>query len=284
MSDQWPRWSPPGDATSEGQRVVDADGGARPQPPPATGGDEPPPPPPPPEATAPTYGHGDWEPPTRPRRTGLIVAVVVAIVVIPLVLGGMALLAVRDGGMPTAEQGGGAEATQAPSPAPPGDPVAQSEAVLQAIDMAEERMIAFQQEVFEATGEDGSVGGAAEEVAQAAQVAGNDLTELRSELRGMAEEGEGETFEALREVRDGYAEHMSAWIDYVDAVAGSPALASPQSGEAEAFWEEINVTGEVFVEAVENLPEDLPDRVLDLADMIVERGFSSSGQPSGNLV
>ena len=284
MSDQWPRWSPPGDATSEGQRVVDADGGAT-TPPPATAGGEPPPPPPPPEATAPTYGQGGGQSPTRTRRTGLIVAVVVAIVVVPLALGGIALLAVRDGGGPTpAEEGDGAEATQAPSPAPPGDAVAQAEAILRAIDLSEERMIAFQQEVFEAVGQDGTVGDAAEEVARAAQAAGNDLTELRSQLRGMAEEGDSETFQALREVRDGYAEHMSAWIDYVDAVAGSPALASPQSSEAEPYWEEINVTGEVFVEAVEGLPEDLPDRVLDLADMIVERGFSSSGQPSGNLV
>lgn len=232
----------------------------------------------------PTYGHGDWEPPAKTRRTGLVVAIVVAIVAIPLVLGGIALFAVGDGGAPTAQDDGDAGTTTAPSPAPPGDAVAQAEAILQSIDQSEERMIAFQQEVFEAIGQDGTVGDAAEEVAQAAQVAGNDLTELRSRLRGMAQEGDDQAFDALREVRDSYAEHMTAWIDYVDAVAGSPALASPDSTEAEPFMQEINTSGELFVEAVEDLPDELPDRLLDLADMIVERGFSSSGSPSGNLV
>lgn len=260
MSDQGPHWSPPG-------------------------GDEPPPPPPPPEAGVPTYGHTDWQPPAKTRRTGLIVGIVVAVVAIPLVLGGIALLAVRGGEVSSSQDAGGAsgESTTAPSPAPPGDEVAQAEAILQAIDGSEERMIAFQREVFEDIGQDGTVGEAAEEVAQAAQVAGNDLTELRSQLRGMADEGDGASFDALREVRDSYAEHMTAWIDYLDAVAGSPALASPQSDEDEEYMREINSSGEVFVEAVEDLPDDLPDRLLDLADMIVERGFSS-GSPSGNLV
>lgn len=269
MSDQsgHPRWSPPGDATEE--------------PPP------PPPPPPPPEAGAgvPSYGSGGWEPPKKRRRTGVIVAIVVAVVAVPLVLGALALVAVRTTEGPTPGTQEDTEVTtEPPTAVPEGDETAQAEAVLETIDESEERMLAFQRDVFAAIGEDGNVGDAAEEVAAVARSAGDDLTELRSGLRSLAEEGDGETFDVLREVRASYAEHMTAWIDYVDAVGGNPALAAPQSPDSEPFMEEINVSGEVFVEAVEDLPEDLPDRLLDLADMIVERGFSSGGDSPGNLV
>ena len=90
----------------------------------------------------------------------------------------------------------------------------------------------------------------------------------------------------LRDIRDTYAAHMGAWIDYLDAVAGSPTLAAPNSSDAESFWRDIEPTGEDFVAAVATgLPEDLPASLEDLARFIVERGFGGfDGGGGGDVV
>ena len=93
----------------------------------------------------------------------------------------------------------------------------------------------------------------------------------------------GDAAGQLRDVRDSYAEHMTAWIEYVDAVSGSPASAGGQSGEAGDLLQEINDSGDLFVDAVESLPQDLPSGLLDRAEQIVDRGFRSD-EDTGDLV
>lgn len=307
MSDQsnGPGWTAPGDATpgdgddghedttafsaEQTQRISRQDPPPPPPPPAATGGWAPPPPP----GATQGYGPGGWQPPPSPRRrTALIVGIVVGVLVLVVALGAAAVLLARVVSEPVAD---------APTPSAPGarsdddrpdaqevpadDLVAQTEAVLRTIDASEQRMLAFQEAVFGGVEEDGSVGDAAAEIAQAAQEAGDDLTGLRSELQSLAG-GDGDGFDGLRDVRDTYAAHMEAWIEYVDAVAGSPAMARPQSPEAEPFWRDIELTGNDFVEAVEaGLPDDLPEELDQLARTIVERGFGGSDSgPSGEVV
>lgn len=311
MSDQTnpPGWTPPGDAvgddawprrtdehegtvafsTEQTERISRQDD--PPPPPPPAAVDQPSGgwPPPPPPGSDQTYGSGGWQPPPTPRRTGLVVGIVLGVLVLVLLLGVGGLLLARttlggDGGPVPAP---GAEAPEAPeaegrddAPDVPDDLQAQSEAVLEAINASEERMIAFQEVVFNELGEDGNVGDGAAPIAQAAQAAGDDLTELRSDLRSLAG-GQDDGFDGLRNIRDAYAEHMDAWIDYLDEVAGSPALAAPESEEAAPLWREIEVTGDDFVSAVASgLPDDLPARLQDLADLIVERGFGGYGDGS----
>lgn len=258
--------------------------------------DDPPPPPPPPAATQPSewpppppgappgYGAGGWAPPPPRRRTGLIIGIVIGVLVLVLAvvlsLGAVLLGSTTStsgdepvpGGDAQDDVDGPDDREEAP-PVPSDDLQAQSEAVLETIDTSEERMIAFQEVVFAALGENGSVGDAAADIAQEAQDAGDDLTQLRSDLRALAG-GQQDEFEGLRDIRDTYADHMDAWIDYLDAVAGSPALAAPDAEGAAPLWREIEVTGDDFVEAVETgLPEGLPRDLQDLAEFIVERGF-----------
>lgn len=272
--------------------------------------DPPPPPPPPmpgstpesawppPPAGQPAYGAGGWAPPPPRRRTGLVIGIVVGVLLLLLV----AVVLVGILFFSTSTSTSTSESAPAPdqvlppdlegpdgreeAPQVPADDVqAQSEAVLETINASEERMLAFQEVVFDATGEDGNVGDAAADIAGEAQDAGDDLTQLRSDLRALAG-GEADEFEGLRDIRDTYADHMDAWIAYLDAVAGSPALASPDAEDAAPLWREIEVTGRDFVSAVETgLPEDLPRDLQDLAEFIVERGFGGFDDgPTGDVV
>lgn len=310
MSDQNtpPGWTPPGDAvgdeawasrpderegtvafsTEQTERISREEPPPPPPPPPAAthpGGWAPPPPP----GSQPTYGPGGWEPPPTPRRTGLVVGIVAGVLglIVVLVVGSVFVARTTLGG-PDPVPAPGAEVEPAPdrdaAADVPEDLQAQSEAVLEVINDSEERMIAFQEVVFTALGEEGNVGDGAAEIAQAAQATGDDLTALRSDLRALAG-GDEDGFEGLRDVRDTYAEHMDAWIDYVDEVAGSPALASPDSPEARPLWREIEVTGDDFVSAMQTgLPDDLPADLQDLADLIIERGFGGSDGGTGEVV
>lgn len=319
MSDQsnGPGWAPPGDASGDatGDEIPRAedreptvsfatehteriarqspqDPPPPPPPPTATGGWAPPPPP----GTAPGYGAGGWQPPPAPRRrTGLVVGILMGVLAVVGVIGVGAVLLLRavDGGpvveapvptTPDAEAGGG-DGRVAPEDVPTDDLEAQTKAVLETINASEERMLAFQEVVFGGIGDDGTVGDAAAEIGQEAQDAGNDLTEMRSDLRALAG-GEAEGFDGLRDIRDTYAAHMDAWIEYLDAVAGSPALAAPDSPDAEPFWREIELSGDDFVQAVESgLPADLPADLVELARFIVERGFGGFDTgPSGDVV
>lgn len=262
-----------------------------PPPPTATGGWAPPPPP----GTTPSYGSGGWRPPPAPRRrTGLVVGILVGVLAVVGVIGVGAVLLLRavDGGpvvdapAPTPDaEAGVRDGRPAPEDVPTDDLEAQTSAVLETINASEERMLAFQEVVFSGIGDDGTVGDAAAEIGQEAQDAGNDLTAMRSDLRALAG-GEAEGFDGLRDIRDTYAAHMDAWIEYLDAVAGSPALAAPDSPDAQAFWREIELSGDDFVQAVESgLPADLPNDLEELANFIVERGFGGFGTgPSGDVV
>ena len=280
-SSSGPGWAPPGDATSEPPPP--------PPPPDATGGWSPPPSP----GIERSYGPGGWQPPPRrTRRTGLVVGIVVGVVALVVLLGAAAVLVVRNVDVSTdvsTGSGGGPAVGQTtpiePQDVPADDLEAQAGAVLRTIDTSEKRMIAFQLVVSDGLGEDGTVGDAAAEIAKAAQDAGDDLTEIRSELRGLAG-GEGSGFDGLREVRDTYATHMDAWIDYVDAIAGSPALASPGSADAQPLWDEIERSANDFVDAMSSsLPDDLPTDLEQLARRIIERGFGGMGDvPSGDVV
>lgn len=303
-----PAWTSPGDtgrdaadaprpredtvafATEHTERIQRSEPPPPPPPPAATGTSVPPPPPGP----APTYGAGDWRPPPRPgRRAGLVVAVVAGVVVLLAALAvGVVFLAdvvtspTTDG--PVASAGPDdpdTPAGDAAPDAPAGDLTGQAEAVLGIINSSEERMIAFQQATAQAIGEDGTVGDASAQVAQEAQDTGDDLTRLRSELRALAD-GDGEGLDGLRDVRDTYATHMDAWIAYVDAVAGSPSLAAPDSPDAQPLWREIERSADDFVEAIETrLPDELPSGLQDLARFIVERGFGGAGDaPPGEVV
>lgn len=310
----WPGWAPPGGEGAPGEGRGSRPAGGHEAPPRhedveptdqiptpghTTSGQptqrlptDPPPPPPPPAATRPApswpppgqpvYGGGGWAPPPPPRRrTGLIIAIVVGVLVLvvgaALAIGAVLVSTTTStgseaGGSGRVEVEGPDDREDAPQ-VPADDLEAQAEAVLETINASEERMIAFQEVVFSSIGDDGNVGDAAADIAQEAQGAGDDLTQMRSDLRALAG-GQQEGFEGLREIRDTYAEHMDAWIDYLDAVAGSPALATPDSDEAEPLWREIEVTGDEFVGAVETgLPEDLRPDLRDLAEFIVERGF-----------
>lgn len=300
MSDQsnGPGWAPPGDAAggvAPDPRIERGEQREQPPPPPppsATGGWAPPPPP----GSQPTYGASGWQPPPPPRRTGLVLGIVLGVLAVVTVLGVGAVVLVRgvDSGptdgpavdvevRPTPDDGDGER--PAPEDVPPDDLEAQGEAVLETINASEERMIAFQEVVLGGMSDDGSVGDAAAAIAEEAQDTGNDLTALRSDLRALAG-GEGEQFDGLRDIRDTYATHMDAWIEYVDAVAGSPSIASPDSPDGEPFWREIERSGDDFVQAVTTgLPEDLSADLQDLARFIVERGFGGVGSgPPGEVV
>lgn len=272
---------------------------------------DPPPPPPPPAATQPppagwppppsgepVYGAGGWAPPPTKPRTGLVIGIVLGVMVLMLggvlVLGGVLFssatstsgpeLVPEGEPVPPAPDLDAPDDREAPSQVPDDDVQAQSEAVLDTINASEERMIAFQEVVFAALGQDGNVGDAAADIAQEAQAAGDELTQLRSDLRALAG-GQQDEFEGLRDIRDTYAAHMNAWIDYLDAVAGSPALAAPDAEGAAPLWREIEVTGDDFVTAVETgLPDDLPSDLQDLADFILERGFSTGDGSTGDVV
>lgn len=306
-----PGWAPPGDAsngastdhphhedtasfsTEQTQRIPREDSPPPPPPPPppsATGGWAPPEP----RGGDRTYGPGGWAPPPRPRRRrGVVIGVLTGVVALVLLLGAGAVLLLRT--VDTDVQVGGGdvgrgEATEiAPDrdaqDVPADDLEAQAEAVLRTINTSEERMIAFQRVVVDGVDENGTVGDAAAEIAQEAQDAGNDLTSLRSDLRSLAG-GEGDGFDGLRDIRDTYASHMDAWIDYLDAVAGSPALAAPDSSDAVSFWRDIESTGDDFVAAVESgLPDGLSSDLEEFARFIVERGFGGSGDgPEGDIV
>ena len=213
-------------------------------------------------------------------------------VALVVLLGAAAVLVVRSVDVSadvSTGTGGGPGIGQAtpiePQDVPADDLEAQAEAVLRTINTSEERMIAFQVVVSDGLGEDGTVGDAAAEIAQAAQSAGDDLTEIRSELRGLAG-GEGRGFDGLREVRDTYAAHMDAWIEYVDAIAGSPALAAPDSSDAQPLWDEIERSADDFVQAMSSsLPDGLSPDLEQLARFIVERGFGGVGDgPTGDVV
>ncbi len=306
-SSSGPDWAPPGDATGEPsadptpreettafsteatQRIARDDPPPPPPPPTATGGWAPPPPP----GIERAYGPGGWQPPERPRRrTGLVVGIVIGVVALVVLLGAAAVLVVRSVDVSadvSTGTGGGPGIGQAtpiePQDVPADDLEAQAEAVLRTINTSEERMIAFQVVVSDGLGEDGTVGDAAAEIAQAAQSAGDDLTEIRSDLRGLAG-GEGRGFDGLREVRDTYAAHMDAWIEYVDAIAGSPALAAPDSSDAQPLWDEIERSADDFVQAMSSsLPDGLSPDLEQLARFIVERGFGGVGDgPTGDVV
>ena len=228
-------------------------------------------------------GGPDWTPPP-PRRTGtLIVAVVIGVLVL-LAAGAAAVLLVR-----TSESDQVADENDGPPPAvaeaDPDDVVAQTEAVLQVIDQSEERMIGFQVEIQPLLEEDGTVGDGAEAIASAARDAAEDLLAIRTTLRGLAG-GEADGFDGLRDIRDEYAGHMDAWVDYLDAVAGSPALAGISSSDAEPFWGDIESTGDDFVDAVRGgLPDGTPQDLRDYAEFIVDRGFGGFDQdPGGQFV
>lgn len=293
MSDQTPRWDPPGGASGEDETPPPPPPAA-PGTPPSSDASTPDPSWPPPDPDS-VYGGrtvygGDggssWEPPPPPRRrTGLVVGIVLGVLALVLVLGGLVFIGVRQSG--TAGQDGPTETAEefTPPTAEGGDVESQADALLTTIDRSELRMIKFQEDVFAEIGEDGMVGDRAEAVANAAQAAGDDLTRLRSGLQDLAE-GEGEDLSGLRAVRDTYTQHLDAWIEYVDAVAATPTLAGGSTSGAEAYWRDINLTGADFVDAMaEQLPEGLPSELQDLADQIVERGFGGYDQdPSGDLV
>lgn len=306
MSDQanGPRWAPPGDATGdptvredtvafaaeETQRIPREDPPPPPPPPGATSGWAPPPPP---STPADAYGPGAWQPPPAPRRrTGVIIAVIASVVLLVALLGVGAVLMMRATSGPVADEPqpelpdqARPDGVPAPDDVPQDDVTAQTEAVLKAINASEERMIAFQEVVFTAMGDDGTVGDAAAQIARAAQAAGDDLTGLRSDLQALAG-GQADEFDGLRDIRDTYTVHMEAWIEYLDAVAGSPALAAPDSTDAEPFWREIEESGNDFVGAMASgLPADVPASLEELARFIVERGFGGFGDgPPGDVV
>lgn len=291
MSDQTPRWDPPGGASGEGPPPPPP---SVPGTPPSTDGSAPDPSWPPPDPDS-VYGGrtvygGDggssWEPPPPPRRrTGLVVGIVLGVLALVLVLGGLVFIGVRQSS--TAGQEGPPAATEefTPPTAEGGDVESQADAILTTIDRSELRMIEFQEDVVAEIGEDGMVGDRAEAVANAAQAAGDDLTRLRSGLQDLGE-GEGDALTGLRAVRDTYTAHLDAWIEYVDAVAATPTLAGGAASGAEAYWRDINLTGADFVDAMaERLPDALPSNLQDLADQIVERGFGGYDQEqSGDLV
>lgn len=340
MSDDWPAWTPPGEAdpdadagagsrdgdtvafSSEATQQVRRDG--PPPPPPAHQGPAPPPveagppvPPPPQGSTWTAAGQwqpppvggqppasgaaGSWQPPPSGGNRGVVIALVVAVGV--LLVGAAAVVGlVRSGSMGGVEftdqvppplpddfeadpfpddfEAPGRPGIPDPPPQPPADVgevapdlTSQTEAVLAVINASEERMLGFQQVVVGSLEEDGSVGNGAGAIAQEAGETGDDLTALRSDLRALAG-GEGTRFDGLRDIRDTYVIHMDAWIDYVDAVSGSPAIAGPNSTDAARFWNEIERSGDEFVSAVRfGMSDDVPERLHEFAVFIVERGF-----------
>jgi hypothetical protein len=276
---QWPSWTPPddgGDPAPPPPPATASSPAGHPAPPGTTGwspadGQESWPPPPPGQWS--TYGDpgADWGVPNSPPsgRVGLIIGVVLAS------LGLVALVAVVGlvlaGGV--AEEMESTTDVEVPAVPADGDVQAQAEAILQTIDASEQRMIQFQFAVFDELEEDGSVGDGAEAISRAAQSAGDDLSEIHEQLLAMGS-GDGDDFVGLRAFRDSYAVHMLAWIDYLDAVAARPSLAGQQATDAEPYWDDINDTGYEFVDDMrEGLPDGLPQRLRDLADLIVERGF-----------
>jgi hypothetical protein len=157
--------------------------------------------------------------------------------------------------------------------------------LLDTIDRSELRMIAFQTNAFDALGQDPtSLGDSADAISQEARSGADDLTGIRQELQTVATGGSSD-LDGLQEIRDTYAAHMQAWIDYLDAVAGSPALVLPDSADARPYWDDIESTADDFVAAMHtDVPDDAPQELVDKARMILDRGFTPSDAPTGDLV
>lgn len=81
---------------------------------------------------------------------------------------------------------------------------------------------------------------------------------------------------AVAAIRDDYADHLQAWIDWSEALAGDPSLLDRPDAAA-PYFQAINFTAEGFTSAVANNLDRsrVPDDVLDLADRIIDRGFGS---------
>jgi hypothetical protein len=262
---------------------------------------EPPPPPPPPEAGAwpppsgapawpafggPTWpstpgpdqwsptGGTEWRPP-EPAKTRWPVVLAIVLGAVVILVGGLVALARSGGGGGSVTGGGGARVDAAF--------VDDLEEMLDLIDTSERRMIGFQEEAFQILGPEPDLASGAEAVAAAAQDASADLVEIRDDLDGtVTTTGDGAA--GLRRIRDTYSTHMVAWIDYLDAIAGSPALVLPDSMDADSYWQDISDTGDDFVDAVWNdLPDDTPAALRDYAEFILERGFIA-GENGGELV
>lgn len=250
-----------------------------PPPPPAHGPGEPPPPPIPADASAGSRpGPETVEP---PRRRGLVLGILAAVLVIavPVALAVVAAVSAPETDEPT-ETATGAEEGPAPEaePVPPDlDSLSGRDAVLarllSEVDESERVMMAFQDRLEgvlrDADGEPeerlGDVQAAAEEGADA-------LDEVRSELvRPLDDRG-------FDEVRLAYLSHHDAWANYLDALAEDPRILLSEA-DGSRWMVSINLSAEVFArELREVMDDDLERSVRTYARDILARGFE---QPDG---
>lgn len=256
---------------------------------------EPPPPPTAPgsnpwsvpgEEPVPTDTPGGWAPPPTPRRSGwrgwVVALAIVALVVVGAVVGlsvGGDDEGVTAGTSDDASRPGDGDETAPTTPTTPrstetGDlSTAEAEAhrvLFEAIDESERTMIGLNDLIAEAPQDasDEQLGAFRDE---AGAMAG-DLQDLHDDLAALDDGGS----DAVSTIRDDYADHLQAWIDWSEAVAGDPTLLTRPDAAA-PYFQAINFTAEGFTAAVDNNLDRsrVPNDVLDLADRIIDRGFTS---------
>lgn len=264
-----------------------------------------PPPPPPGDASEPasspwTTPDHDWAgppaeppPPSAPDRgssgRGQRTLVVALAAVVVLVLAGVAVVQLFPGPADTQTAGSEPGATRAPSEsgrstAPLGDGELSPEVarahreLLAAIDASEQEMLALSATTPLSSEELDEEGLSAFEEAADDHVA--ELERIDEQLAALDTAGSDE----VAAIRDDYRTHLGDWIDWGGAVASDPTLVDRPEASG-PYFDAINDSADGFATSVErNLDRDAaPDDVVDLADEIIRRGFST-GEDDGTEI
>lgn len=79
-------------------------------------------------------------------------------------------------------------------------------------------------------------------------------------------------------MRDVYGDHLQAWLDWAEALSGDPTVLDRPDAR-DPYYVEIDVTADDFTESVDRHLDRsrVPTDVVDRADRILQRGFTSSG-------
>lgn len=231
-----------------------------------------------------------WAPPPEPPRRRSATWLLAVAVLVTLVLGGAAVGLLVGGDEPDAgepvagddatgrgtanpDDAGATDAPVEPRSSETGDLTAAEAAahrdLFEGIDASERTMIALNDDL------PGSVEDLSEaELGEVRDAAGARASELRSIREDLISFDDADS-DAVAAIRDAYVPHLDAWVDYAEAVSGDPTLLD-RPDAALPYFDAINFTAEDFTASVAtNLDDDrVPSDVADLAEEIVERGFS----------
>ncbi len=227
---------------------------------------------------------GGWAPPPTPQRPGrrgwvVVLAIVVVIGIVGAVVG---LLTGADDQATAGSSETASEPVSNDDAATPATPRsietgdlsrAEAEAhrdLFETIDESERTMISLNDDIAGLSEESTD-----EELGAFRDTAGERAAELQDLHDALLAIDDADST-AVATIRDDYADHLQAWIDWSEALAGDPTLLDRPEAAA-PYFRAINFTAEGFTSAVANNLDRsrVPDDVLDLADRIIDRGFTS---------